>query len=146
MKHVEKIADIKKNMSTLDKYLKDKESGEYDYAVDRIRDGICFIVARDGSNNYTFYPSRFIGYKDNNMYSHENNYERDGRDTNVVISEILEIELMDMKNHNSEWINYENLYKSYCKKLGFDARDKVPFRSKQKEGSGRKYWVAYNIF
>ena len=46
-----------------------------------------------------------------------------------------------MENNYSEWEKYESLYKSFCSELGFIARDKVPFRSKEKQGSGRKYWI-----
>ncbi|HEY8804974.1 MAG TPA: hypothetical protein VIM42_07740 [Clostridium sp.] len=40
-------------------------------------------------SHYKFYPSRFIGYVDNNIDEHLNNVYKDGKETNPAISEIL---------------------------------------------------------
>jgi len=148
MEFVENTQDIKNNFSTLNKYLeKDRDTEEFIYAIDRIKQGRCFVVICDfNSNEYSFYPSRFIGYKDNNMFLHGNNYEKDGRDTNEVITKILHEKLITMENDYIEWIRLEKLYEQFCNNLGFSAPSKVAFRSKEKEGSGKKYWIASEKF
>ena len=54
---------IKKNINTLENYLKRKTDPEYSYAIDLIRRGTCFVAMKQEDNEYHFYPSRFIGYQ-----------------------------------------------------------------------------------
>jgi len=143
MRFVEDARELKNNIATLNKYLeKDKDTEEFNYAIGRIKQGSCFVVICDSnSGEISFYPSRFIGYKDNNMFLHGNNHVRDGRETNRIISKILRAKLITMENDYAEWIRLEKLYEEFCNNLGFTAPSKVPFRAKEKEGSGRKYWL-----
>jgi hypothetical protein len=126
MKFVESYGDIKCNLETIDRYLDHKTDPEYTYALDRIKLGTCFIALETGSV-YRFYPSRFVGYKNNTMEKHLNNEEKDGRETNPVISNILGTKL-----EKNEILNLE--YIKFCESLGFVARDKGAF------GVERKFW------
>lgn len=127
MELVQNFNDIKINMTILDEYLGQKTDPEYSYALNLVRRGTCFIAVL-GKDGYRFYPSRFIGYKDNTMERHENNYEKDGKVTNPQISNIL-----DKKLQLSNMLNIE--YKKYCESLGFVAWEKGSF------GVERKFWV-----
>jgi len=89
--------DIVKNVATLDGYLQNQNSKEYEYTKGLIQRGKCFIVVTS-SNGLRFYPSRFMGYVGNNMEKHEKMGEikrktgkstRHGVKTNEAISKIL---------------------------------------------------------
>lgn len=129
MKRVETLEEIKQNIFTLDGYLDRKVEPEYSFALSLVKKGTCFIVVKQ-DGDYRFYPSRFIGYAENTMVTHENaklNKKADGRKTNLAIEKILnQRESCDAK--------MEKAYQEYCRKLGFTANDKGTF------GVQRKYW------
>lgn len=120
---VESLEDIINNIKTIDYYLEKKVDPEYSYAINLIKRGTCFI-----KYNNNFYPSRFIGYKNNTMTKHESNEYKDGRVTNKQIGRILG----ESKPQINEALNRE--YQSYCETLGFEAREKGSY------GVERKYW------
>ena len=125
MRFVKSINEIKNNMTTLDDYLSEKHDPEYSFALDLIKNGICFIAASVNSS-YRFYPSRFIGYANNTMNKHEKNEWKDGRKTKPVISQIL----------NQKYVSDAELeiaYREYCESLGFTPRERGAF------GVERKY-------
>lgn len=115
------------NIQTLDGYLNAQVDPEYDFALNLIKNGTCFVAMED-SSVYRFYPSRFIGYADNSMDAHLNNVEKDGKETNPAISRIL-----GAKPSVNSILNKE--YARYCETLGFEPRYKGAF------GSERKFWV-----
>lgn len=125
MELVVNLNEIKTNINTLDNYLKSKSEPEYSYSLNLVKRGICFIALKE-NGIYRFYPSRFIGYTNNNMESHENNEERDGRITNKAISRVL-------KNKPLPDIALEELYQEYCYSLGFKAYNR----------GNRKYWEIF---
>lgn len=125
MELIEKIEDIEENIQTIDNYLSNKTDGEYSFALDLIKRGTCFVVKKEG-DTYKFYPSRFIGYKNNTMDKHMNSMTKDGRETNPQISKIL--------HQTLEKNIFEKEYQEYCKQLGFEHREKGTF------GVERKYW------
>ena len=88
MKIVSNFNELITNSQTLDGYLRSQVDPEYDFALNLIKKGTCF-VAVGVSGAYKFYPSRFIGYADNSMDAHLNNVEKDGKETNPAISKIL---------------------------------------------------------
>lgn len=126
MRLINNVGELKTNIKELDKYLHDKKDPEYSFALDLIKRGTCFVVVK-GKENYQFYPSRFLGYADNNMDDHLNNENKDGKETNPTISKILGSPPLP-----NEMLN--NLYKNYCETLGFVANEKGSF------GVERKYW------
>lgn len=118
------VEDIKKNIHTIDVYLED--AGWRDYAVGLIKRGTCFVVVKNG-DELRFYPSRFIGYKDNNATAHSQNLRKDGRNTNAVIKAIF-----GHQPQQDDALEYE--YKDFCERLGFRAIRSGTF------GIARKYW------
>jgi hypothetical protein len=127
MELIDKISELKVNLSTLEKYMNSKDSSEREFYRKLIRNGICFVVYKT-ENKTIFAPSRFIGYKNNNMVNHNNNDMKDGRETNPRINYILHQECKP-----DEQCNY--LYKLFCNQLGFTANAKGNF------GVVRKYWT-----
>lgn len=125
MELVQELNDIHGNIRTLDAYLQDQELK--DFAMGLIKRGTCFIAVKK-DQGYSFYPSRFIGYTSNNHNAHIHNEEKDGRDTNPAISEILGCKPMPSEE-------FEEEYKRFCDTLGFVANANGNF------GVKRKYWT-----
>jgi len=125
MELVSKLDEILQNTDTIDNYL--TEDDKRDWAINLIKNGICFVIVNKGLGLF-FYPSRFIGYKGNNMSAHIGNQRKDGRDTNLVISKIIGFEPSKSPELEMEYIRF-------CEKLGFTARKSGPFNVT------RKYWL-----
>ena len=89
---VETYEDIKKNTEVLDSYLESGIGEEYDFAVTLVKRGACFLAIKK-DDGYRFYPSRFIGYMNNDMNKHKANMYKDGKITNPAISKILKTDL-----------------------------------------------------
>lgn len=126
MRCVRSLDEIEKNMSVMDYYLDKKCDGEYSFALSLIKKGVCFIAVKTPLG-YKFYPSRFMGYANNSMDSHLNNTEKDGKETNPAISDVLKQKLRKSAELDRE-------YRDYCECLGFIANEKGAF------GVERKYW------
>ena len=120
--------DLMKNFKTIDEYLSTKKDPEYNFALNLIEKGTCFIAVKVDEENYKFYQSRFIWYSENTLAKHENNFEKDGSITNSSINEIL-----NSKPKPNPYLNSK--YKIYCEQLGFIAKDKGSF------GVERKFWI-----
>lgn len=127
MRIVENLDELKANIKVLDKYLNSKKDPEYEFALGLVKRGTCFVAVKE-NGTYRFYPSRFIGYVNNNMDAHLNNEYKDGKETNPAISSILDRKPMP----NPE---LDNLYREYCELLGFVANERGTF------GVERKYWL-----
>lgn len=127
MKTVTSLKEIQENVKTLNKYLSSKKDPEYSFGLSLIKKGTCFLVLYE-NGRYQFYPSRFIGYAGNSMEAHLNNEDKDGRETNPVISKIMG----SNPRPNPE---FDKLYCEYCEYLGFTARERGSF------GVERKYWI-----
>lgn len=119
-------SEILNNAVLLDAYISKGSLQEKEFALALIKKGTCFIAIKKG-NSYKFYPSRFIGYANNNMDAHLNNEHKDGRKTNPAISNILNCD----PAFNLE---LEKEYEIYCEQLGFIGNEKGSF------GVDRKYW------
>lgn len=130
MKTISDLNDLIANIRTLDGYIQSRVDPEYDFVLNLIKKGTCFIAVKD-SNTYRFYPSRFIGYIENSMDAHLNNTAKDGKETNPVISKLLGGKPLSDPHLNQE-------YAQYCEALGFTPRDKGTF------GVERKFWVMEN--
>ena len=131
---VENKKEIYENMKRIDEYLSNKVDPKYEYALGRIKLGTCFIALVDKNDRIKFYPSRFIGYKNNTMDAHLSNENKDGKETNPKISSLIGINPIFNLPLEQEYIKY-------CEKLGFIAREKGSF------GVQRKYWsVTFDFF
>lgn len=104
---------------------------EYNSLIEK---GTCFVAYSSGSK-YTFAPSKFIGYVDNNFATHQryrNNRDprnrRQGGDTNNAIAKILG---RDPERNDAA----EDLYRGFCRELGFEPRPSGT------GGHPRKYWM-----
>lgn len=106
---ISSISEIKENIETLRNYIYSDDSDEIEYAKERIKQGRCFVVVKY-NDSFQFFPSRFIGYKNNTMGKHENEY-RYGGDSNRIISKTLNSKL---EPNNI----FEEQYKDFCEELG----------------------------
>ncbi len=88
MRLVETWTEIRGNLIAFNSYGKSSDMLEREFFVERLRLGKCF-VALDTDKGIIFGPSRFLGYVDNNIYSHEDNKSKHGWDTNPAISEFV---------------------------------------------------------
>lgn len=127
MRAINSVEELESNITILKQYLNSKTDSEYSFALDLVKKGTCF-VAVENESGFSFFPSRFIGYAKNNMNKHLNNQEKDGKETNPVISFLLG----GKPTLNPE---LEKQYREHCDALGFVANDKGSF------GVERKYWT-----
>ena len=118
--------ELIKNIETLEYYINEGKDLEVIDAKSLIKRGTCFVVYKIDSVLH-FAPSRFIGYRDNNLDKHLASEKKDGRDTNQAIIKILETkpEINDKLNEK---------YLEYCNHLGFQPGEKGSF------GAPRKFW------
>jgi len=116
--------DIEDNIFLLESY---RNSVKYynDY-YELIKKGTCFVVF-ERSGRLFLGPSRFIGYKNNDIETHKKNTEKHGSETNSAISKIINCE----PEYND---NLENEYKKFCFYNGIEPEEKGSF------GHKRKYW------
>jgi putative restriction endonuclease len=113
---------IETNLLKLDEYKKSAKSKEYYSGL--IQRGKNFVVFSD-NGKLLFGPSRFVGYIDNSIASHENNGDKDGGVTDKAIIKLLGTPV------NSEWLEEE--YLKFCKLLGIKTYNKK-----------RVYWYKEN--
>ncbi|WP_081386917.1 HNH endonuclease [Paenibacillus odorifer] len=115
---VENVSQILHNIAMLEAY---KNTQNHQFYNDIIKKGKCIIFLKS-SNSETFAPSRFVGYFDNGMEKHLNNFGKHGGDTNIAIRRILG------KEEENERI--EEFFLKFC-----DENKIVP------ENKIRKYWT-----
>ena len=120
MKLIDNIEELEQNLETVEFYLTEGTDYENDTTIGLVRAGACY-VAYEIDNELRFAPSRFVGYKNNNLDQHLNSH-KDGRDTNVVIQRLLD----DKLGPNEK---LEKAFLKYCRNLGIE-----PYNKK------RKYW------
>ena len=125
MKLVTHLDELLKNIADFEKgiFSSDSRAAEYRSLSKR---GTCFVPFRS-SDDIAFAPSRFVGYADNNLGTHADNHDRDGRETNAAISEIL-----GMKPEIDD--SLEELYLVFCGKVGIEPSKTGSF------GAPRKFW------
>jgi len=80
--------EVRQNLLTLENYRLSSNPELVEFYQDRVRRGTCF-VAYASRGQTLFGPSRFIGYANNSQQMHENNKDKDGRETNPEIERIL---------------------------------------------------------
>lgn len=115
-----------KNIETVENYLIEGIEKDQQFIRDLIRRGKCFVAYHVGKE-IRMAPSRFLGYVNNNISKHSSARAFrtiDGRETNPVISKILNFKLQQS-------IEYEKLYVKYCNSLGIT----------QSAHKNRRYWI-----
>ncbi len=125
MRAIETEEEIKENLSTFEDYLCEGSYEEQQFAHDLIRRGSCFVAYQINSE-LRFSPSRYVGYASNTMQMHNQNDDKDGKETNAAINKIVGYTL-----NSSEEIEVEYLRFTY--ELGIEPNNKK-----------RKYWK-FNI-
>jgi 5-methylcytosine-specific restriction enzyme A len=125
---VETIADVVANIRTLDSYTRGN-AAEHKFSRARIKNGKLF-VALPTDQGYLFAPSKFVGYKNNDMRHAELLFERDGRETNVEVGRLLGDHL---DSGDKEYRAIDDAFLAYCQALGIE-----PSKHHRK----RRYWLA----
>lgn len=126
MKLIDNKKQLIKNIDTLEGYLTEGDEYSKSEATSLVKRGTCF-VAYNIDKELRFAPSRFIGYIDNKLDKHSASLEKDGRETNKVINEILATKPQPNDKLNSKYLDY-------CNKLGIQPSKTGSF------GAPRKFW------
>lgn len=110
MKLIKSIEDLKDNLRTIETYLSEGDFKEMKYAKGLIKRGSCFVAYKIGKE-LRFAPSRFIGYAKNNLKKHQENLDKDGRETNDALDKLFKVKAI----HDVE---LEKKYLNYCNSIG----------------------------
>jgi hypothetical protein len=121
MYFVERPVDIRTNVLTLHRLASSRIHSERKYHRERIRKAHALVWTRH-SGTLIFGPSRFVGYRQNSIRSHEQNRDKHGGETNVEISRVLNDRLL-------KDTRLEVAFQHYCQRHGI-----VP------ENRTRRYW------
>jgi 5-methylcytosine-specific restriction protein A len=117
---INKIEQLEENLETVEHYLTEGTDFENEKMTGLLRAGACYM-AYEVEKELRFAPSRFIGYVNNNLTQHFSSH-KDGRETNVAISRMID-------NKLGENPKLEKAFLKYCRNLGIE-----PYNKK------RKYW------
>lgn len=126
MKLINSQNQLIKNIDTLEGYLTEGDEYSSNEAKALVKRGTCF-VAYTIETELRFAPSRFIGYVNNKLDRHSAYDDKDGRETNKVINQIL-----GTKPEPNDKLNKK--YLEYCDSLGIQPSEKGSF------GVARKFW------
>lgn len=138
MELVKDLNDILENAERADMFINGGTTEERDFMLGKISRGMCFVVIKD-RDEYKFYPSKYIGYKDNNPSSYKKAldeasalpgeeckrgdagmYDFDGRMSNKSINKILGCTCQKDYFMSERFIEY-------CNKLGLKGSEKKKF-------------------
>lgn len=140
MELVKDINEIIENAKRADYYLNKGTLSERGFLIDKIKNGRCFVVIKEGEE-YKFYPSKYIGYKDNNPEAYcdaldnftylDGQFDRygsvasgnfDGRMSNKALNKVLKCRCEKNYEMSEKFIEY-------CNNLGLKGSDKKKFWS-----------------
>lgn len=119
MKVINSKVDLLENLETIENYLTSTNELEFKEIKDLIRLGSCLLCYKI-NDEIRFAPSRFIGYKSNNLEKHKKNKKEhnvDGRTTNVEITKVLQ-----QKQEQDNIL--KNQFVNFCNSLGFEPANK----------------------
>jgi hypothetical protein len=125
MPFIQSVDDLEANIDTLENYRSSSNINQVEFYKNLIKRGRCFI-AYQIDDEYHFAPSRFLGYRQNNMIKHRRAIslgQRDGRDTNRVLIRIIG-QLPEENRHLGI------KFRQFCKRLGV-----IPWNINK-----RRYW------
>lgn len=118
------LDDIIENIETFDKYIDDPAM--QDFAIKLMNEGRSFVAVKKESG-FRFYPSKFVGFKENSFENY-NRHNKDGQiDPSQSISQI-------MKHKPDPSKDMEMEYQAFCTELRFTA-------SALEDEEERKFWV-----
>lgn len=120
------LDELLNNLETIENYITAFDADKRIKISQYIKRGTCF-VAYQINNEIRFAPSKFTGYKNNSLEKHIPSLT-DGRDTNKVISQIL-------NSSPQTDDNLEIAYQKYCDGIGVEANKTGGY------GAPRKYWT-----
>ena len=126
MKLITCLEELKANLITLESYIDSETETDRQFHHDLIKKGVCFVAYSHNKQHY-FAPSRFVGYISNNCLAHLANDKKDGRETNVAISGIL-----NSKPESDDELNAS--YMRFCTRIGIRVLERGAF------GVKRKFW------
>jgi|JI6StandDraft_1071083.scaffolds.fasta_scaffold12601_7 predicted HNH restriction endonuclease len=131
MQLIETLPELIKNILYLEQQLSSKKEIEKEKAINLIKGGICFVRYTEINKVY-FAPSRFVGYKNNTLSTHESHLNKHGSTTNNRIKRILhEIAIPNSK--------LEKEYLRFCSSYGIIPSKTASF------GATRKFWNLDNL-
>jgi len=116
--------ELLKNISTVSRGLRSRQTEERIYYEQLIIRGVCFVICTSYGRTL-FAPSRFIGYKENTPTAHQRN-----RNKEVVKSEETIQSILKMKWNKNDALNEE--YQKFCRSLGLTPREKGAFGVERK--------------
>lgn len=131
MSLIETYDDLLRNCAELEEARKGAGQVKGLYA-DLIGRGAVFLAYLTG-DGIAFAPSRFIGYTENTVLGHEQLEERDGRDTNKRVQEIL-LGQFGFTIRNLEDEVAKTFYLGFCDRIGI-----VPRKSK------KTFWITPEV-
>lgn len=100
---------IRRNLIELEKYRTSTDPSTRHFCKDILLNGICFVAWHIG-NQTLFGPSRFLGYTNNSLHTHEVNESKHGTETNYAIERVLNRAFKS--NHD-----VDQQYLSFCKNV-----------------------------
>jgi len=124
MRAISTKKELIKNLERIEQYLQSDQPEIYDKMARYIARGKC-LVAYIVGGQYHFAPSRFVGYANNSLISHDENTSKHSGVTNPAITRILGEKQFIKK--------LEQSYFTYCEWLGVTPND-----NKQAQ---RTYWL-----
>ena len=126
MKLISTRSELLENVERLASYAAEASGPEADFARQLIQRGICFVVVSRARGTF-FAPSRFVGYAGNSRHRHRRNDDKDGRETNAVLTRVI-----GCKPLPSDRLERE--YEAFCGGLDIEPRQAGNF------GITRKFW------
>lgn len=87
MQLVETKGELERNLTKFCSYASSRREDEQKFFKELLRRGACFVVYQD-HNRIWMGPSRFLGYAENGVDSHDQDQDKHGRDTNQVIQRL----------------------------------------------------------
>ncbi|MFY7860920.1 MAG: hypothetical protein ACOVP5_01740 [Chitinophagales bacterium] len=108
--------DLIDNINSLDMILSSGDNKEKKEIKNLISHGSSLLCYKTDSE-LRFAPGKFLGYKDNDLLKYKTNNIKDGRESNDVISKILNQKLQFTEILEEQFANY-------CENLGQQVEDK----------------------
>ncbi len=127
MEVVKALQQVTENIETLERERSNSSSAGAAAYRALVKRGTCFVPYAS-KVGLAFAPSRFVGYVQNDLSTHSNNSDRDGRLTNAALNKIF-------GSQPRADPSLENRYLEFCARIGVQPSQGGAF------GVARKYWV-----